>query len=258
MMSRLLTLFLLLVCLPAWAGPPFVTDDPEPVDYQHWEINTAMQGTYTRDGRSGAWPSVDMNYGPLPDVQAHVGLNATYAQGSGENFHYGYGDTEIGVKWRFLDEDEEGWRPQVAIYPITDFPSGVASRGLGAGHQRTFLPVWVQKSFGDWTAYGGGGYWINHYADTDRNYWFTGLTVLRKLSEEWTLGAEIFHQTADLTGQTVEGGTGVSSRPSTGFNVGGYYTVDDANNLIFTFGRGLQNIQDTNRFSYYVGDQLHF
>ena len=23
---------------PAHAGPPFITDDPEPVDYQHWEV----------------------------------------------------------------------------------------------------------------------------------------------------------------------------------------------------------------------------
>ena len=22
----------------AWAGPPFVTDDPEPVEYRHWEF----------------------------------------------------------------------------------------------------------------------------------------------------------------------------------------------------------------------------
>jgi hypothetical protein len=257
-MRRVIILVPLLAAVPVLAGPPFVTDDPEPVDYQHWEINTAMQGAYTKDGRSGAWPSVDMNYGPLPDIQAHVGLFATYDKGAGERLQYGYGDTELGLKWRFLDEDEEGWRPQMAIYPITDFSTGSASRGLGAGHQRTFLPVWVQKSFGDWTVYGGGGYWINHAADTDRNYWFTGMTVLRKLSEDWSLGAEMFRQTADLTGKTVEGGTGVSSRPSTGFNVGGYYTLDEANTLIFTVGRGLQTIEETNRFSYYVGDQLHF
>ena len=24
--------------LPLWAGPPFETDDPEPVEYHHWEI----------------------------------------------------------------------------------------------------------------------------------------------------------------------------------------------------------------------------
>ena len=22
----------------AWGGPPFVTDDPDPVEYQHWEV----------------------------------------------------------------------------------------------------------------------------------------------------------------------------------------------------------------------------
>ena len=24
--------------LVAWGGPPFVTDDPEPVEYRHWEF----------------------------------------------------------------------------------------------------------------------------------------------------------------------------------------------------------------------------
>jgi hypothetical protein len=42
-----LAVLALLSAAPALAGPPFVTDDPEPVDYQHFEINTAMQGTYT-------------------------------------------------------------------------------------------------------------------------------------------------------------------------------------------------------------------
>jgi hypothetical protein len=28
----------LLAC-PAFAGPPFRTDDPEPADYQHFELN---------------------------------------------------------------------------------------------------------------------------------------------------------------------------------------------------------------------------
>jgi hypothetical protein len=28
---------------------------------------------------------------------------------------------------------------------------------------QAFLPVWLQKSFGDWTIYGGGGYGLNSY-----------------------------------------------------------------------------------------------
>jgi len=233
---------------PALAGPPFVTDDPEPVDYQHFEINTAMQGTYFKDGRVGNWPNLDINYGLLPDVQFHVNLFAPFAKLSGDSFRYGYGDSEIGVKYRFIEEDEEGWRPQVAIYPAIDLPTGIAREGLGAGHTRVFLPVWAQKSFGDWTTYGGGGYWLNQHADTDRNYWFMGWTLLRKFSEEWTLGGEIFHQTADQVG----------GRASSGFNLGGYYNFNEENHIIFTFGRGLQNVEETNRFSYYVGYQLGF
>jgi hypothetical protein len=30
----------LLLSSSALAGPPFVTDDPEPVDYLHWELYT--------------------------------------------------------------------------------------------------------------------------------------------------------------------------------------------------------------------------
>ena len=30
--------FALAAAGPAWAGPPFVTDDPEPTDLGHWEI----------------------------------------------------------------------------------------------------------------------------------------------------------------------------------------------------------------------------
>jgi hypothetical protein len=36
---------------PGMAGPPFVTDDPEPVEYGHWEINNAVVGTLVRSCR---------------------------------------------------------------------------------------------------------------------------------------------------------------------------------------------------------------
>jgi hypothetical protein len=257
-MRKIFLLSLMLLGGPALAGPPFVTDDPEPVDYQHFEINTAMQGTYIKDGRSGNWPNMDINYGLAPDVQFHVNLYAPFAKDGGDTLHYGYGDSEVGVKYRFIQEDDEGWRPQVAIYPAIDFATGKFADGLGAGHRRIFLPVWAQKSFGDWTSFGGGGYWLNSHANTDKNYWFMGWALLRKFGEDWTLGGEIFHQTADLTGVPVEGGTGVSTRSSTGFNLGGYYNFNDENHIIFTFGRGLQNVEETNKFSYYVGYQLGF
>jgi len=246
-----------LVFGPAKAGPPFVTDDPEPVEYQHFEINTAAQATYVKGSHSGALPTVDINYGPLPDTQFHVGLSVPYSKADGQGLAAGYGDTEFGLKYRFVDEDEEGWRPQLAIYPNIDLPSGNSHEALGAGHKRILLPLWAQKSLGDWTSYGGAGYWLNQAGDS-KNYWFMGWALLRKLSEEWTLGGEIFHQTADLKAEPAPSGNGVSARASTGFNFGGYYNLDEDDHIMFTFGKGLQNVAEVNQFSYYVGYQVVF
>ena len=60
--------------------------------------------------------------------------------------------------------------------------------------------MWAQKSFGDWTTYGGGGYWINQDEKTgDKNFSFFGWLLQRKITEKLTLGAEIFHQTGDTS-----------------------------------------------------------
>ena len=44
-----LILFVLTLCaaVAALAGPPYVTDDPEPVEYRHWEVYFAS--IFTKD-----------------------------------------------------------------------------------------------------------------------------------------------------------------------------------------------------------------
>src|ERR1700676_5417019 len=61
---------------PASAGPPYVSDDPEPTDYKHFEIYTFNSGTATQSGISGA-TGIDFNYGAAPDLQ----LTATLPTG---------------------------------------------------------------------------------------------------------------------------------------------------------------------------------
>jgi len=38
----------------AWAGPPYVTDDPGTTEEHHYEIYSFATGTRTRDGADGA------------------------------------------------------------------------------------------------------------------------------------------------------------------------------------------------------------
>jgi hypothetical protein len=123
------TLFLCLA--DGWAGPPFVTDDPEPVDFQHWEI---FFGTiYNRSGETytGTAPLVDANYGIAPETQLTVVAPLSYASRPGRSFDYGPGDVNIGVKYRFVNETSRC--PQIAIFPQIVFPTGDSSEDLGAG-----------------------------------------------------------------------------------------------------------------------------
>jgi len=53
---------------PAWAGPPYLTDDPEPVDFGHWEFYAASQWSVDRGAATGTLPHVEVNYGALPEV----------------------------------------------------------------------------------------------------------------------------------------------------------------------------------------------
>jgi len=189
-MRRALALLVLAPSL-AVAGPPYVTDDPEPVEYRYWEIYLATQDVAGPGGDwSGTLPHVEVNYGVLPGVQLHLIAPLVYDRPAGGPMQYGYGDTELGVKWRFVDEGE--WIPMIGVFPLLELPTGNAGRGLGTGQVQAFLPLWLQKSFGPWTTYGGGGFWINP-GEGNRNFWFVGWQAQRRLGDHLTVGAEIFY-----------------------------------------------------------------
>lgn len=230
---------------PAWAGPPFFTDDPEPVEYTHWEVYAATQWAHDKDaGTSGTLPHFEVNYGVVPDVQLHLIVPMAYSAPHDASTQYGLGDIETGIKYRFIHEDEKGWRPQVGVFPLVDFPSGDSSKGLGEGHIKIFFPVWVQKSWGPWTTYGGGGYWY-HPGNDNKNYWFAGWLLQRDFSKVLTLGAEIFNSSPKAKGQSDE----------TGFNVGGFINLSDEHHILFSAGR---DIKGQNTFLAYLAFQWTF
>lgn len=226
----------------AWAGPPFRTDDPEAVEYKHAEFYVFTTQTLAADGRTGVLPAFEFNYGIFENVQFHLVAPYAFNTPSGQGTTHGYGDTELGVKWQFNEETET--IPMIGIFPLVEIPTGNSDKGLGNGHSQIFIPIWLQKKWGDFQTYGRGGYWVNNGPD-NRNYWFVGWQAQYQFSEHVTLGAEVFHTTSQVQGQG----------SSTGFNVGGYYNFDEHNHLLFSIGKGLQNAAETNRVSSYLGYQ---
>jgi hypothetical protein len=245
-LKRSAFLFILLLALfasPAlWAGPPFITDDPEPVGFRHGEFYLASLYANNKDGRTGTAPHFEGNYGVVPDVQLHLLLPLAYAHPNGGPTSYGIGDTEVGVMYRFMHESDA--IPQAGIFPLVEIPTGDSNRGIGGRNVTAFLPIWVQKSWGTWTTYGGGGYWVNP-GTGNRNFWQLGWLVQRDISKVLTLGAEIYHFGKDTNG----------GRERTGYNIGGIISLSEAHHILVSAG---SDISGDTRFSAYLGYQWTF
>jgi Putative MetA-pathway of phenol degradation len=222
-----LTLCFLAAATLATAGPPFATDDPEPLEYRHWEVYLGSQYEHGSDGAGGTLPHFEVNYGALPNLQLHLIAPVTFDAPTGASRQFGYGDTELGAKYRFLDEADG--RPQVGVFPLVELPTGDSARGLGSAHTQVFLPVWLQKKFGTWTTYGGAGYWINPGAG-NRNWWFTGWLIQKEVRPGLTIGAEIFHETAQSNG----------AESDTKMNVGVIWDLDETRHILASVGPTIQ------------------
>ncbi|MDP4270351.1 MAG: hypothetical protein Q8909_09525 [Bacteroidota bacterium] len=164
------SLLALLCAQKSYARPPFNTDDPEPVEYKHWEYYVSTVNNYQQGVWSGTSPHFEVNYGLVPDLQVHLLIPVNYTTVPHQKASFGYADTEVGVKYRFLQETDS--RPQVGIFPIIEVPT-VRSDIFSNGKPKIFIPVWAQKSWDKFTTYGGVGYWINPGAG-NRNYFFSG------------------------------------------------------------------------------------
>ena len=222
----LASLWLILFPLEAWAGPPFLTDDPQTVEFQHWELYVASMDFKTAGGWVGDGPHVEINYGVVPNVQLHVIAPVAYDSPSSGGGHYGYGDTELGVKFRFIQETKSV--PMVGIFPLLELPTGSVKDGLGTGRVHALLPVWIQKTWGAWTAYGGGGYGINPGVGL-QNYGFVGAVLQNQVAKPVLIGVEVYHETASEVG----------GRDDTAFNVGTVIDLSEAHHLLFSAGRSI-------------------
>ena len=66
---RGLVVFLgLVLAVPAVAGPPYITDDPDPTDTGHYEIY-AFNDFVAGHGDAAGSTGLDLNFGPIPGVQ---------------------------------------------------------------------------------------------------------------------------------------------------------------------------------------------
>ena len=218
---------ILVAAATAHAGPPYVTDDPEPVEFRHWEFYLATQHSITHDAATGTAPHVEVNYGAGPGLQLHVIAPLAYARPSGGATSYGVGDIELGAKLRFVDEGP--WWPMVGTFPqCSRCRPATRLMGWGPGACTCSFRFGCRRSFGAWTTYGGGGLWVNP-ATGNRNYGYLGWQVQRRLSQLATIGAEVFYTTPDQVGGDA----------NLRFNIGLVLDFTEHHHFLFSAGRGI-------------------
>ncbi|WP_411340186.1 hypothetical protein V6U71_20795 [Sphingopyxis sp. J-6] len=202
---RLLAATALAIPSIAFAGPPFMTDDPEPTETGHWEIYGPLVEVEGRGDAFGGSTGVEINYGAAPDLQLTAGLPIGFEHDRA-GWRWGAGDLELSAKYRFYHD--EGTGLSIAAFPGLTLPTA------GNGKVTALLPVWLQKDRGDWSLFGGGGYAINP-GGGNRNYWTGGIAVTRQIDDRLLLGIEADRQSADTIG----------GRATTSLGVGGIYQL---------------------------------
>ncbi|MGC4122598.1 MAG: hypothetical protein QM765_50115 [Myxococcales bacterium] len=220
----------LLAAAPAWAGPPFETDDPEPVEPRHVELYLSATGRRAGNEWTGLLPLVEGNVGAAPDLQLHVLVPMAFHRQNGRGILWGPGDVELGAKVRLVHESK--YVPQVGVFPLLEIPTGSADRRLGRGTLEAFLPVWIQKSFGAWTTYGGAGFRIS----SETSSWFFGWQVQRRFLDRLLVGIEVVHETGEDS--------------DTRFNAGLVVDWTDHHHVLFSAGR---SIGTATTFQAYLG-----
>jgi hypothetical protein len=207
----------------AYAGPPYETDDPVPTDTGKWEVLVfgGIDGIASEfHGSSG----LDINYGAAPNVQLTTTILMDFEHG--EASRVGVGDAEIGLKYRFYNNEAAGF--SLAVFPRVILPTSGPNAGSGLVSMR--LPIWAQKDFGPWSLFGGGSYTTNP-GDGNRGFWSQGAVLTRSFSDRVSLGFEVNHE-----GPAEVGGTGV-----TAVQIGGVYKLSEPLSLEFAIGPGFDD-----------------
>jgi hypothetical protein len=228
---------LALLAAPAIAGPPYVSDDPEPTEYRHFEIYTFSTGITTRSGGTTGESGIDFNYGAAPDLQLTATLPRGFDRPSGGGTTWGPDNIELAAKYRFLHQD--GFGLDVSVFPRVFIPSG--SNIIGDNRASLLLPIWIQKDWsGGWSAFGGGGCTVSEFRAVDSCQ--VGGVLTYQLLPKLQIGAELFHQTADSSGTPA----------STSLGVGWRFDLNDNYHLLGYVSRGIENTNETDQVSWYA------
>ena len=219
-----------------------ITDDPGTPGNGHWENNLAISFEHRPNEWSIDAPAIDLNYGVGEHIQLTLQGGPVLLKRSGHGLIGGLGGTEAAVKWRFLDEEKNGFDASMFPRVIFNITQSSVRRGLAEDGTRFQIPFQVAKTFGRFHADAEFG----PLASTlGRSEWIYGIVGGVELAKTTMLMAEL-HGTSRMN----------FTRHVLTVNVGLRHQLTEARILIASIGHELRDPDQARSFIGYLGVQL--
>jgi hypothetical protein len=227
----------------AQGGPPFLTNDPGTPGYANWEINVASMQTLSRGVSSYQVPQIDLNFGIGERIQLTYEIPYVIQTSTDRPQASGWGNGYPGVKWRFLDQGEDGW--QMSIFPQVETGGSLIARekGIAEAGPRYLLPLEITKKIGSLNIDFEAGYYVAAHGPKERIF---GLAAGRSVTERLELDAELYDDRAE----------GAAPRAAT-LDFGGRYKLRPGLIALFMAGRSINGFGTGQpEFMGYIGIQI--
>jgi len=173
----------------AQGGPPYYTNDPGTPGNRNWEINLGYMSFLYNGSSTTHVPDVDIYYGVGDRIQLTFENAWLRVKNGAGAVDYDLGQDQLGVKWRFYDNDKEGLG--ISIFPQVSInnPDRSVQRGVVPPGASFLMPVEFSKKLGpvdvDWEV----GYNAVHLGPDG---WLAGLVVGHEMSKKLELAAEFY------------------------------------------------------------------
>jgi hypothetical protein len=125
-----------------------ITDDPGTPGSGKWEINLAVTFEHRSDETSYDTPEIDLNYGVGERIQLTLQTAPVILDRNDHGPIGGLGGTEAALKWRFLDEERNGFDMSMFPRVIFNVTQSSVRRGLAEDGTRFQIPFQIAKTFG--------------------------------------------------------------------------------------------------------------
>jgi hypothetical protein len=175
--------------LRAQGGPPYFTNDPGTPGNKQWEINLGYEPLLFSDTSITHTPDVDINFGLGDRIQLTFENAWLRVANPPATPKYGLGQDQLGVKWRFYDNQERGFAMSVFPQVSLNNPNDSVNRGIAPRGASLILPMEFSKKLGPIDLNGELGY---NFVHLDGDGYLAGLVAGHEFTPKLELDAEFY------------------------------------------------------------------